>query len=518
MIYKKLLCVIICLALVMSCVFGLSSSAAEKAEGTDIPLIYIVGTGYELVADNEDGTQRRVYPIDLPVDDLLQVAKDNIDMFAKALITQEWTDFGNLLADTISPYYHTIALDENGNAPDGSHCSWTYDKAELANMKVNGKYPTQAFEFNYDWRMDPYKTAELLHQYIEDVLEATGEDHVAMMGRCLGACIASAYMEKYDGEYVTDLIYYAGAHKGATVCSKLFSGDLYLDDDGIERFCYDLSLPVDEMTGELIKAFVTVFNETYGLDFLCWAVNNVWQDIYIQMMPQILIDSFGTFPGFWSMVDDSDYARAKDNVFHNADMEKWAPFIGIIDNYHNNVQLKLDDNLKKYQERGIVVSDITKYGYQAMPISAPADDLSDSYCSANQASMGATTATMFSELGKDYLASVSDKYVSPDKQIDASTCLFPERTWFIKNMEHKDFPDTVNYLMNEIVNSHGMTVETNADFPQYMVYDGETIFPMTAENNHTTQRYETNFWESLKILFRNLFAMLKNALASKKSA
>lgn len=511
-ISEKLFCIILCVIILCCSSFSFSSFASDRNDGSDIPIIYIIGSGEVIYVKDENGTERNLFPVQLPVDKFVQVAKDNIGMFAKALVTQEWTDFGNLVRDTVSPYYHELALDENGNAPNGSTCRWTYNKENLKKANENGRYPTHNYEFIYDWRMDPYKIADDLHQYIEDVLEVTGEEHVAIMGRCLGACIAAAYMDKYDCEYVTDLIIYAGALKGATICSKLFSGDLYLDDDGIERYVYDMSLSPDKLTNELIQAFVTVFNATYGLDIACWAVNNVWDNIYLDIMPQILIDSFGTWPGYWSMVSDEDYVRAKENVFHNADMEKWSGFIDIIDNYHYNVQVKAEEHLKEYSERGIDVYNITKYGYQAIPLSVPSDMISDSYCSVEQASFGATTSSLFSTFSDEYIATADERYISPDKQIDASTCLFPEKTWFIKNMQHKSFPGEMDAFLNEMVNTPDMNIYSDSKYPQYMVLVNNNPVPMNQDNMDTTQRYVHNFWDSLRILFKNLFTLLKNKI------
>jgi hypothetical protein len=43
-------------------------------------------------------------------------------------------------------------------------------------------------------------------------------------------------------------------------------------------------------------------------------------------------------------------------------------------------------------------------------------------------------------LDEEYIASVKDKkYISPDKVIDGSTSLFPETTWYIRDLHHDDF-------------------------------------------------------------------------------
>ena len=495
-----------------------SSSAADVA-GTDIPLIYVTGQGSPLVI-NENGTKREIYPVEVDKDSIIQAAKDNLDVFAKAVITQEWTEFGNVLRDIITPIFSELALDENGNAPNGSCSTSSYSISSIKNKKkVDGKYPTRTFTFNYDWRMDPYKIADQLHQYIEDVMTVTGYDHVALSGRCQGANIVTAYMDKYDCEHVSDFITYCSALNGATVLSKCFAGDIYLDADAVERFCYDLKLSTDEVINELFQSFVTLFNRTYGLDLACWAVNNVWDDIYLDILPQVLIETFGTWPGFWSMVSDEDYVRAKENVFHNQDMDKWANFIEIIDNYHYNVQVKAPEHFREYAERGIEMYNIVKYGYQDIPVSAPSDLLSDSYCSVYNASIGATATTLNAVFDDAYLAAAQEagtaKYISPDRQIDASTCLFPDTTWFIKNIPHKTFSDDAERLIDAMVNYDHFTVDTNPDFPQYLVFLGETMVPMAEENMNTTEKYKHSFWDAISTFFKSLFKVLSNLIKEK---
>ena len=507
--FYKILSVVMCLILIFSSVFSVRVGAEDNFCGTDFPIIYIKGQGDTIVRVNESGETEQLYPVNIPVNDYLEVAKNNIDVLAKALVTQEWTEFGNLIRDTMLPVFGKFALGNDGKPTDGSYCEAEYFNTHIDTTTVNGKYTTDQFLFRYDWRLDPYDIADKLHEYIENVLKETHSDHVGIVSRCLGCCVATAYMEKYDGEYVTDFVLYASALNGVENCSKIFAGDLFLDSGAVERYVYDSSITPNKVYDELIKAFVSVFKSVYGIDLACWAFNNVWQDIYIDILPQILIKTYGTLPSYWSMVSDEDYIRAKNNVFHNQDMTEWADFIKKIDDYHYNVQVKAPEIFKEFTEKGIPVSNITKYGFQTMPIFNPPDMLSDKNCSVYDASMGAKTSAIDSELNQEYIDSVDSRFISPDKQIDASTCLFPERTWFIKNLMHNDFPAEVNSLICAIINSHGMTVDTDTNFPQYMVYSDGRLVPMTDENCETNQ-YKHTFSESLLTILKNLFEIIKN--------
>lgn len=519
-IAKKLLSVVLCLTLILGTfAFAVSTSASDNADGTDIPLVYVVGQGSGLVVDNEDGTRSTVYPINIPEGYIETAVEENIDVFAKAVLTQQWDEFCDVLYNKMAPLYADIKLDENGNPTNGSHCYWSWSRDALDGSKVNGKYPTERYQFYYDWRLDPYETADLLHAYIEDVLAVTGETEVALLGRCLGDCITAAYMEKYDGEYISDYISYASAVNGAEFCSKAFCGEIYLDADGVERFVYDLELATDSTMNELIQSFVTVLNKTYGLDLAMWSINNVYPNIYLNIVPRLLRDTYASFPAYWSMVGHEDYEKAKATVFHGVDTENYKTFIEKIDNYHYNVQVKIPELWSDFEDRGIQMANVTKYGFQTIPVVEDADSLGEDFCTVTAASMGATTATIDTVLPDEYIANAqangTDKYISPDKQIDASTCVLPDTTWFIKNLDHKTFPKCVNTLFNNIINVDNYNVSMDEEYPQYLVYDfdEDTLSPMFEGNMGTTDRYNPSFWDSLKKVIEFLVGLIRDYLA-----
>lgn len=515
----KVLSVFLSLILAVSTVICVPVSAGNEPEGTDIPLIYVCGQGSALYKYDENGVKQTVYPIEIPDGFIESAVKENIGIFAKAVITQKWEEFGQAFRGIMDELYGPLALDENGEPKDGSFCYNEWHSQWVDPNPVNGKYPTERYTFFYDFRLDPYKLADDLHGYIEKVMAATGADHVALLGRCLGGCVVAAYMKKYDGEYVSDMIQYCTAVKGATVCSKLLSGDYYLDADAIERLVYDYQLSAEQVTNDLIQSFVTLFNKTYGLDIACWSVNNVWDNIYLDILPDMLLDTFGTWPGFWSMINDEDYNRAKDTIFHNADKDKWANFIDIIDNYHYNVQTKVEEDFVRYAENGIDIYNVSKYGYQAIPVNAPGDLISDSTCALAEASIGATVTSLFTSFDDSYVekakADGTYKYISPDRQVDASTCLFPERTWVIKNLDHKNFPKSVNTLFDLMVNTDGFDINTDERFPQFMVHNDGNVTPMTGENQNTYGRYHHTFRDALKVFVKALNTLISNSLKSK---
>ena len=513
---KRWFCILLTVVLLCTSV---PLAVFAEAEGTTLPTVYVLGSGSGLVVDEPDGSRRRVYGIELPDDFIDTQVKGNLDVFKRAFFTQKWDEFCVVLHDVMVPLFAELKLDEHGNAPNGSHVDWTWNRDWLDGSKVGGKYPTSRYRFEYDWRMDPYKSAETLHRYIEDVLAVTGETQVNLVGRCLGACVTAAYMEKYDGQYVANYLLYAGALYGATQCSKAFCGELYLESGGIERYMYDLELFADTVYNELLQAFVTQLRKTGGLDVAAWAVNNVYRQIYMQIVPPILSETYGTFPGYWSMVADCDYEKAKATVFADADPDVWKDFLGIIDAYHYNVQVKTPELLAHYRAKGISVANIVKYGFQTIPVTRRSNILSDGMCSVTDASLGATCSTLNRTLSRKYLKTADMRFVSPDRQIDASTCLLPERTWFIKDLGHKDFPEQIERLFDEVLNHPQITAQTSTAYPQYLVWDADTqtLCAQTSDNCDTTARYRVTFFRAFVTFWRAVFTLVRRQIEQKRS-
>ncbi len=523
---KKLSALLISICLLISTVAVTGNGAdCRKHTGSHIPVVYLTGTGYTIHEFNEDGSTTLVFPVEVSTDQISALVEEHIDVFAEAFFTQEWGEFCDVVYEIITDLYGDFALDEKGNPRNNSGTGWSWDPATLGDRRNQyGNYDIQSYTFQYDWRLDPYKIADDLHRYIEDVLAATGATEVALVGRCLGANITAAYMDKYDAQHVSDYIVYSGAQNGADIVSKLFSGKIFLEADGIERFLYDTNLLGEgTLYNELLNSFVTVLNKTYGLDITCWAVNNVYKDIYLDVMPRIMIETYASLPGYWSMVSVEDYERAKEVVFHDADMEKYADFIKIIDNYHYNVTAEIEKDFKHYADMGVDIFNVTKYGYQAVPIADKAynSDISDNTISVGNASNGATTATVKKPFSNKYIAKAAEngtlKYISPDRLIDASTALFPDRTWFVKDMKHDVFPNSIDLLFGEMIRNDGYTVNSDPDYPQYMVFNNadNTFSPMTDENMYTENWHGVTFFQAIKTIFKSINELLRQAIAEK---
>lgn len=197
---------------------------------------------------------------------------------------------------------------------------------------------------------------------------------------------------------------------------------------------------------------------------------------------------------------------------------EWADFIAKIDNYHEKVQKQIPEMLLKLKATGMSVGIVCKYGFQMPPIVAGQDAQSDNLITVSSQSIGATEAKQGTVFSDKYLADAktkgTDKYISPDRVIDASTGLLPENTWFVKDVWHQIMPVGIDPLLVTIARSpKEMTVWDNPEFPQYLLYSAESdsMSPLTKDNCNT-EPPEHSLFQAVIRFFKSVYSLIKEKL------
>lgn len=488
----------------------------------DCPVIYLYGQGCPLVKTYEDGTSEWVYPPkggsegELLINGLI---KENGDVLAKAFFFQDWTEFGNITADILQKAYEPIQLDKNGNSDPSVRHIFDASMESVIDRKDN-RPGLEKFDYHIDFRLDPFENARQLREYIEKVLEVTGAEQYSLISRCEGCNVVLAYWQEYKDLRIKNMCFYSGAMNGASPITEAFSGRFVVNAEALERYLYDndlgVNIPITEefaITDDVLRKILTMLTDTYGLDVACWAVENVYTKIYPTLMPRLMSVSFSTFPGYWAMVSDNDYDEAM-KLLYGGKEEEYAGLIAKCDYYHKNVTEKVEELLLEAKEKGVRISAVVKYGKAPMPVIDNYDEQSDFICSVFDTSFGATATPCGKTFDKKYLenakANGTDKYIGVDKCIDASTCLFPDTTWFLKNNTHKDYNKTIDTVLWKILGPENITVFDDPDCPQYLFYnegDG-SVEPLKAEHRTRMDDYysTTNtFFRKIKPIFKPFY-------------
>ena len=485
------------LVLVAILLFGLCAPAGA-ADTAAIPSVYIVGGNAGLV--NAEG--ERVAPIDTPDGYFEEALPDCVPDLAKALLLR--TDeakaaYKEKLLSWVAPIYEKVVMDNNGDpvgeyAPLNDNDGRPFVIPDVMPDRISGGvYELRAYEFYYDWRLDPIVNAQKLDAYINAILRGTGAEKVNLLGRCEGGTILMAYLAEYGHEKVNKIFFNTTASNGYILASAIFSGQMEFSAREINAFLKNnpnfsldsldlssLSMGADLLA--LLKAFLDGSAAVSGIDPAGALIDRLYADLIRELIPDVMLVSYGTFPAVWAMVDNSRFDAALEYVFAGRE-EEYAGLIARIVYYHENVALKSEELLDACVADGIAVGTVTKYGYPSIPLYEESSMLSDGHALVSEVSFGATTSTHSGTLSDAYIASRDPKYISADKKIDASTCLFPDTSWFIGNLEHQYFPYLIDYLTQTFFLTDGMTVDTDPAYPQFMVFNEEyRLDPLTEEN------------------------------------
>lgn len=459
------------------------------------------------------------------------MAKTLLPALAKGLATDNWDDLYAGIETEISKIFANSLLDENGNVPNNSGLSqsrideMTY-KRHNSQKGDKGYFAWNDYWFRYDWRLDPMETADAFNSYIKDIKKSTGCEKVGIAATCLGTNVVMAYVAKYGVEDIQGIAMDGSVVGGAEILSDVICAKFDVAPPALMRILRDVEglgmFSIDEFILETIDMLV----QTGLLEGVISTTENIFYDKLIAGCTSALaLSTFYTWPNYWACVTSEDYELAKHYVFGEEGSEKRIKYAGLIeklDNYDREVRQKVPELIQKIKDGGANFGVISKYGFQIIPICATSDQVSDQFATVKRSSFGATTSSLYETLSDEYIAQrVAEgkgKYISPDKLIDASTCLYPDYTWFIKGSSHSNWTSYELKIMYDVATADSQLTTEDFPYSQFMVYNKEadSLVAMTEENCNTEnwdadpEIYKPDsFFDKLKVAFNALIKWFK---------
>ena len=514
------------LTLIMTALLFVPANAAlSKKETAPLPTVYLMGQGFTLYADKNDTKSEKIHEINVPDGYVGDVAKSLIRPLLKGLTANDWDEWLDTFVNAVEPLFAKQALDENGEASNGSGVIFSSGRSNK--RRADGTYALNSYTPNYDWRLDPYYTAEQLHTYIEQVLAATGETKVNLIGRSIGSSVLMAYLELYGADLLDNIVLYCPSFYGMEVISRAFSGKIDIDPNAVNRFMNyyassgqmdDLMEGQDEELMQVVLDVVSLSVTLHSLDLPANALERIYEQIYGRLYPRLLVKMYGSMPSFWSLVGDDDYEEAKALIFGGQE-DVYAGLIEKIDRFHYQNLVRSEEILQGLIDEGAKLHIVAKYGVPMVPVITNADTDGDMLTSVCSATLGATAAPITGTLSKDYQQAAEQngtaKYLSPDKHIDAATGILPDHTWFIKNLAHRSMPECVNDVFGEILNADGyFTVFDSETLPQYLEYDlqNDELSPLTEDAADIADTWKPDFLLRLVNVLRYIFQKIADIL------
>lgn len=452
--------------------------AAKAAGGCDCgsaPVVFVTGVASRDIMKNP-GTpgQEVVFP---PTADriLAEITPGTVADLAKFAVTRDWDYAADALLPAALKVLAGMACNPDGSLKEGTGIDWHYPAVTTHN-------PRDEYSFYYDWREDPMDVARDFKDFIDYICAETGHSKVNIIAFSMGTIITMAYIRQFGYDQIAGLAMSAPALNGVTCAGEPYAGNLKFDPAGIVRY-------VDALTGvdggdNLIDALMQVLYKAGAIDAAAAFLSDGAADISERLYSELMLQTFVTLPGMWSLIPDEYYEQAKAIMLK--DTETYAALIERIDNYHYNVQTRNTELTDGLVERGIPFGIVLKYNVQGFPNGNKPANMADFVIDTEYASMGATCADLGSTLGEGYTQAVDcgHNHVSPDNLIDASTCRYPEQTWFVRDFLHSDGSDAYDEIHRYILFSgRQVTVFDDPRYPQFMKYDyaTDTMSPVEAE-------------------------------------
>ena len=457
---KKILALTMAFLLVFSCV-SLSVAAADKK--SSYPIIYVPGfMSSDILSDRNDPDSASYWPIE--GDNALSAAALAVPALAKLIIRQDWDEFGAALEPIVKNFLSGLLYGEDGEPLDdsGAYCKYP-TKEELRYL--------DEVTFRYDWRRDPIEVAKELDDYINYIIKVSGQKKVSLSCHSLGGVITLTYLTLYGNSKIHGVAFDSAAIYGESFNGDLFTGKISCEGKGI---LYNLESMMKGTGLELlVNSFLEILDEAGLMDALA-VLNNELVDKIRPYIYQSLASVFVCWPSIWTMVPDEQIDDAMDYIFSeifDKDDPDTQKLIKKVNNYNKKVRSKKEKTLLELDKTSRVMV-ITRYGFSSVATTPSWNVHTDGTVDVASSSFGATTAEYGKTLSEEYLMRADEKYISPDKTIDASTCLFPEKTWFVRDLMHHKGCGGIDDMIYRFLNGEKeVTVDTYKEYPRFLKVD-----------------------------------------------
>ena len=401
--------------------------------------------------------------------------------------TKNYDAFADKFYPVVNKYIEPIGYNTDGTAKDATvgfkqnaKPMSEYTEEEKAGLSVFAAAYAKDFgeenvyNISYDWRESPIDSAAQLAEYIETVKDDLGVKKVNVVGYSMGANVVLAYLAANGAKDINNLVFVSPAWQGTSLAGNVAINNIEFDMFTVENYLVQLA-NVSATTH--ITAFIISYIATYdGLSKEYFGdINKAVAGILPRLYTDTVVPYIAGMPGFWSLLPAEDYEAGKDFLFGDAIDAALEAKIDAYYDIQTNAKSIIEDAMDDGMNFGIVVG----YNCQMIPISDEYEQ-SDTIIDVKYASGGAT-CSKYLQAFDDWTNIYSQKvkcghnHVSWDYKIDASTCMFPEQTWFYKNLQHTAYnvdEGTTDIIVWLLSAEDQMTVNSDKEnYPQFSLYN-----------------------------------------------
>ena len=465
---KKAVSVILAVTLLFAmCIPAFAANGKRESNYNGLPVIIVRGIDFAGLT-YPDGTKA------LQVDAGKIISTLFSSMFMnKGQLTDSIFD---IAYEILSP----IACDENGNSVQnvsmvqyrGSMANHPEFVANLQNGGEEGivktaveKYGAEnTYYFTYDWRKQPKDIATELNEFVEDAKRTTGKSQVNIICASMGGMVTTAYFYYFGTQNVNSAVYLSGAQNGTYVCGEALNGRIVFDKSVLVNFINDAT------NGNFfLKILLAVLDHAGILNRTVSFANDLVEDTFDEANDKVLRDCFGTLCGFWALCPDASFESGVETIFGGHESE-YPVLLEKIEETKKFV-FSTEKTLKNAKDSGVKISFVSNYNGTLAPVHPKANCNGDGVLETELTSNFAVVAPLNQKLSAEQIQAANPKYLSPDEVIDATTALFPDNTWFVKNAPHvaADYGTEFSTFTFTLLESDVQpNVNMFSEYPQFM--------------------------------------------------
>ena len=502
MSFRKILCLLLTAAMLLTVFLPVSAAANVK----NIPQIDMRGfMSYTIYEDKDDPDSTPAFPPS--ASKITQTVKELIPAMSSLAFSGDWDKFGEAVIPAINELMFPLGYGDNGEETYGTGVHFSYPTYE----EVAG---TMRTDFIYDWRADPFKSAEQLNDFVKYLTEDLGFEQVCIECHSYGGIVLLTYLSQYGTDKVYSCCFNASAVYGAAFAGELLKGDVNLSDDALTEFLKglfshnDYELLLNSLADAMKKAGLTGFVSDFVNDIFTKLSDTIWKNSIVPI--------FGNWPSIWALCPDEDFDEAYNFIFGRifaGDGKDHSGLLEKINRYNTEVRSVREEKLDLINsETNMYV--IARYGYYGVPLGSIWLANTDTVLNTEAESFGATCKS----ISQEDIFDTSNKYVSPNGAIDASSCLFPDQTWFIRNCKHTQKDDSINEFVSSLLHYDGQaTIDTMEQYPQYLVFNA-VFSNLSADTDLNVTLYKDTFINRVAAFFTRIKDFFRSVFRCRVSA
>lgn len=325
--------------------------------------------------------------------------------------------------------------------------------------------------YTFDWRLSPSALADDLNSFLELVKSETGKSKLDIAACSMGGMITTAYIDKYGTDSLDSVVYLSSAHNGGDIVGSAFTGDLSISGDMLSNFV------INKLSSNwFLKILIKLLDILGFVDSIANFVDDVITTHKDVIYDDFLCETFATAYGLWALIPDEYFDDAVELFFEGK--EGYDNALTEIEKVRSFVT-GTEEILAKATASDTKISFVSHYNSSQLPIYSNCDMHGDGVLESKRTSGNGTFAKFGETLTDSELEGVPAELISPDKVVNASTCLYKDTTWIVKNAKHvgcKDNSDHTEFAIWLLTRDVQPTVTTNPAYPRFLNTDANENF------------------------------------------